>query len=379
MTIYAGKEVIVQIKGFMDQITPSAEEISTFYKASATEIDAVIAGLLEEMDFNHYTFYTKWYTNGIKSTLPFLDNHPDNLNVRTDNRALRQIIDNLHKRGLSVGAMFQIYTYESNRWGQAHKWGEWDVTSVTGIPLVATMADATSSVFHGRLWAMMAEYVQQFPETDYIFIEGEGQFAEQIRPAFGNWCTTRGITSFEQLTYTDSIETYCEQLGLPLDITWSEEGMEFAVEYCRNNYAVIEDALRSHGFQGEIGVVYHTYNVESFYMPRALLHSDWWLLPWHYFGWDQDKPEYRARLDASKQHLLRWAQEGYKVCYLGDATIGRGYEPPIVELWELARQHLDGYLCMGTPNVDLGLRWKNVSDEMVRSIRKLYREKIFTK
>jgi hypothetical protein len=111
----------MQIQGFMDQITPSAENISTIYKASAAEIEAVIAGLLAEMDFNHYTFYTKWYTNGIKSTLPFLANHPDNLNVRTDNRAFRDVIDFLHGHGLSVGAMFQIYTYESNRLGEANK------------------------------------------------------------------------------------------------------------------------------------------------------------------------------------------------------------------------------------------------------------------
>src|SRR5688572_16134182 len=121
----------------MDQITPSAENISTVYKASAAEIEAVITGLLTEMDFNHYTFYTKWYTNGIKSSLPFLANHPGNLNVRSDNHAFRQVIDNLHARGLSVGAMFQIYTYESDRWGKGHKWGEWDVTAATGIPFVA--------------------------------------------------------------------------------------------------------------------------------------------------------------------------------------------------------------------------------------------------
>jgi hypothetical protein len=369
----------VQIKGFMDQITPSAENISTFYKASASEIQTVIDGLLDEMDFNHYTFYTKWYTNGIKSSLSFLANHPVNLNVRTDNRAFREVIDFLHGRGLSVGAMFQIYTYESDRWGGGHKWGQWDVTAVTGIPFVAAMADATSPVFRGRLWAMMAEYVRLFPETDYIFIEGEGQFADQIRNAFRGWCAVRGINSPEQLTYTDEVKDYCEHLGIPLDITWSDEGMEFAVEYSQQNYAVIEDALRSNGFQGEIGVVFHIYNVESFYMPRALLHSDWWLLPWHYFGWDQDKPEYTARLEASKQHLLNWKHDGYKVCYLGDATIGRGYLPPILELWELSREQLDGYLCMGTPNVDLGLRWKGVTDDMVRSIRQLYREKIFVK
>jgi hypothetical protein len=97
------------------------------------------------------------------------------------------------------------------------------------------------------------------------------------------------------------------------------------------------------------------------------------------FGWDQDRPEYIARLEASKQHLLNWKKDGYKVCYLGDATIGRGYLPPILELWELSRQQLDGYLCMGTPNVDLGLRWKGVTDEMMLAIRQLYREKIFVK
>ena len=67
---------MLEFKGFIDLITPSAEDISTVYKASAREIDAVVGGLLEEMDFNHFTFYTKWYTNGWKSELPFLVNHP---------------------------------------------------------------------------------------------------------------------------------------------------------------------------------------------------------------------------------------------------------------------------------------------------------------
>ncbi|MHB1455904.1 MAG: hypothetical protein ACYC0V_03210, partial [Armatimonadota bacterium] len=249
----------------------------------------------------------------------------------------------------------------------------------TGVPCVAAMADANSPIFRGRLWAMFAEYIKLFPATDYIFIEGEGQGANCIRAALGTWLAECGGPDLEHLTYKDEDIAYARLVGIPIDITWSQEAMEFAVSYSLANFSVIEDALRSHGFQGQFGVVYHTYGVESRYMDRALLRPDWWLLPWHYFGWDGGRPEYDARLQACKDHLLSMKRAGHRVCYLGDATIGKAYLPPIRELWQLTRDQLDAYLCMGVPNESLGLRWKGVTPEMVKTIRELYREEIFPK
>lgn len=367
---------MLELRGFLDQITPMVK-VSSFHSASAQEIISVIDDLRREMDFNHYAFYVKEYTNGYRSELPFLVNHPDTLNGRTDNRGFRDLTDALHERGISVGAVFQIYTFEASAWGE-DKWGEWDVRNLTGMPWPSAMADATSPIYRGRLWAMMAEYMRLFPETDYIYIEGEGQSARMIETPLAAWLAERGGPSLEHLTYRDEDVAYCESLHLPLDIIWSQEAMDFAVAYSRGNFCVVEDALRVHGFKGSIGVVSHAFRVESRYMHRALPGPDWWLLPWAYMGWGKDQPGYAARIRACKGYFLEMKRLGHRVCYIGDAAM-TGYLPPIRELWEVSRDHLDGYLGHGSLDVRLGRHWTGVTSEMVEAARRLYREEIFAK
>jgi hypothetical protein len=369
---------MLEIQGFMDQITPSVDSIDVVWKSSAKDIRKMLAEVIAENNINHYTFYVKWMTNGIKSSLPFLANHPDTLNVRTDNRGFREVIDFLHQQGVKVGAAFQFGMFEPEAWGNDCIWGQWDLRAQAGITGIIVLADASSHVFSGRLWAMMAEYIRLFPETDYVFLESEGQIEERgLKTALQRWLAERGGPSVDKITYSAETVAYCKELNLPLACQWSEEGMKFAVEYRKNNYTVAQDALRCHGYRGEIGVFSHAWRVESRYIDQALPGNDWWIVPWFYFGWLKDAPEYASRLKACKEHLLEMKRRGFKVCYLGDATIANAYLPPIRELWELSRQHLDGYMAMGTPNTSLGLRWVGVTDAMVEDVRKLYREEIF--
>src|SRR5438552_2557295 len=124
---------MLEIQGFMDQITPSIDEIDTVWKAPVKDIKKMIANVLKEMDINNYTFYVKWLTNGIKSQLPFLVNYENSLNFVTNNRGFREIIDYLHDKGIKVSAAFQFGMYEVEGWGRDWVWGEWDQRPYAGI------------------------------------------------------------------------------------------------------------------------------------------------------------------------------------------------------------------------------------------------------
>ena len=86
-----------------------------------------------------------------------------------------------------------------------------------------------------------------------------------------------------------------------------------------------------------------------------------------------------ARVEAAKRHMLRLVRDGHRVCYVGDCTLSRDGLEPVRDLWRFTAEHLQGYLAMGTPNVDLGLRWQGVTDEMVAAARRLYRDDLFVK
>jgi hypothetical protein len=364
------------LRGFMDQVTPSRDHISTFYKADFASVRSVIDGLLEEMDFNNYCFYTKWYTNGIKSGLPFLTNHPDSLNVRTDNKALRQIFDYLHMRGLSVSAMLQIYTFERDTWGDAPIWGEWDLRHILSTDQTEAVADPTSDVYKERLAAMIQEQLTLFPDIDYLMIEGEGLTRTSILQT-----ALQGHESLqpENLTFASEVSRYCERLSLPLEPAWAQKIMDFMASFRRSSLQIVEDVADSVGFKGRMGVVYHIYGPESWIVESMLPSKRWILIPWHYYGWDAGFPPavFRERVDAGKRHLSKMHSKGYEVFYLGDATI-TGTIEPIEEMWKhVVETGLAGYFAMGTPNVDLGLRWGRVTDEQVARVRELYRTRIF--
>lgn len=121
------------LKGFMDHWVPTRDRISKFWKQDYETAANMIDELKNEIDFDHFTFYTKWYTNGVKSKLPYLYNHPDASNVITDNEWGRRIVNHLHGKGISVGAMLQFLTYDQHVWQRDLSIDEWDVDAAVSI------------------------------------------------------------------------------------------------------------------------------------------------------------------------------------------------------------------------------------------------------
>src|SRR5262245_41155444 len=100
------------LTGLMDHWTPSHDAVSQFWKTPFEAATPAMAALCNDVGINNFTFYTKWMSNGVKSSLPFLKNHPKAQNVVTNNDWGRNWIDFFHNRDMTVGAMIQCYWWE---------------------------------------------------------------------------------------------------------------------------------------------------------------------------------------------------------------------------------------------------------------------------
>ncbi|GIP36047.1 hypothetical protein [Paenibacillus sp. J2TS4] len=366
------------LKGFMDHWVPTNDSISTFWKKELPVVIEQLDGLKRDIDYNHFTFYTKWYTNGIKSNLPYLHNHPDASNVKTDNAWGNAIIEHLHRQGISVGAMLQLVTYEQPHWEDDWSIGEWDV-GVAPTALPVKLADFTQDGYLDHMKSVLKEQLTLFPGLDYLFLEFEGVNAGDVNALYERWAAEHGKPAIEHVHYEDETIDYCRRLGIKLDVTWSVEGREMFRHYYGRNLDAVDDLLNEVNYQGKVGIVYHLYLYEAFIYPDLLANrKHWWLLPWHYWTMlPADEITMSERKRSGLQLLKQWKEAGYPVCYIGDVTIGAisGDRESIVQYYEYCEElQLDGYLGMGNPDPHLGLRWLNVSDQDCADARELYAE-----
>ena len=362
----------------MDHWVPTREHVSTFWKQELPVVLDQLDRLKQDIDYNHFTFYSKWITNGIKSELQFLHNHPDASNVRTNNRWGNAIIEHLHKKGVSVGVMMQLMIYEQPEWGDGMSLGEWGVGSETPLPL--KVADFTDDAYPKRLAALIREQLEQFPGLDYLFLEFEGlDHAGDVREPYGRWAAANGKPSLDDVTYDDETVDYCKRVDVPLGVLWSREVREMLKIYHARNMDTVDAVLREMDYTGKVGIVHHLYEYEAFIYPDVVKdRMHWWLLPWHYWTFRPgDEPTQDERKRVGKQLLKQWKDAGHAVCYIGDVTIGAisGDRESIPQYYEYCKDlGIEGYLGMGNPDPELGLRWDNVSDQDCADARALYAE-----
>ncbi|MBB6730868.1 hypothetical protein [Cohnella zeiphila] len=364
------------LKGFMDHWVPTKAQISTFWKQDLPTVLKQLDDLKRDVDYNHFTFYTKWYSNGLKSNLPYLYNHSDASNVRTDNQWGRDIIDHLHRQGSSVGAMLQLVTYEQPYWEDSLSMGEWD-NPVAEIALPFKVADFTHPDYTTRVAEVLKEHLNVFPDLDYLFLEFEGVNSGDVNRVYGAWAAANGKPMMEHVSYDKQTTDYCRKLDIPLDVTWSVEGREMLKHYYGRNLEVVDAVLRTMNYEGTVGIVYHLYQYEAFIYPELLEdRKHWWLLPWHYWTFHPGSESVLAeRKLTGKQHLKEWKEAGYQVCYIGDVTMGavnKDRETLVDYFNECEAIGLAGYLGMGNPDPQLGLRWLNVTDQDCTDARQLY-------
>ncbi|MBP1990677.1 hypothetical protein [Paenibacillus eucommiae] len=385
--------VVSMLKGLMDHWVPTRDPISKFWKQDFETCAQIIDDLKRDMDFNNFTFYTKWYTNGVYSRLPYLYNHPEASNMKTQNEWGRKMIKHLHDKEITVGAMIQFLTYEQHMWEPDLTIDVWDVSGFAETDLPVSIADFTSPLFRTRIKELIKEQLSEFPGIDYLFLEFEGVKSEALQVIYDKWVRERDRVSGEvgsgsgsgsedrQLHYAAHKAEHCRRIGQKQSLIWSDEISEMLSYYYDLNLRAVHEVLEEVGYQGDVGIVYHAYGYEAFIYPEILPDPSWWLVPWNYWVFEDYSMETEQKKAISKELMTKWKKDGHKVCYIGDVTMGRnGFDPAakirdIRDFYDFSVElELDGYLGMGNPVPDIGLRWEAVTDEHMLQARELYKE-----
>lgn len=364
------------LKGLMDHWVPTKVNLSKFWMSDIEIVKASIDNMLKDIKFNNFTFYTKWYTNGIKSDLNYLYNNPDSSNVKTDNEWGNQIIDFLHSKGITAGAMLQLLTYEKKYWNGSSI-GEWDVRVVANTELTNYIADFTDEKYLERMKEIIKEQLMIFPGLDFIFLEFEGPSPEMLEKVYVRWAKENNKPDINSVNYENETKQYCKKLGIDMNFQWSIEGREMLEFYYGRNLKAAYEILKELNYKGQVGVVHQLYGYEAFIYPKVLPDNGWWLLPWWYWVFESSTTApglLSIRREVSKELLKSWKEKGYTVCYIGDVALGKNGLDFVKEFYDCSEKlQLDGYLGMGYPDLDIGLRWVDVEDYDVLSARELYK------
>lgn len=368
------------LKGLMDHWVPTNECISKFWKSDIETVKNDIDNLKNDISFNNLTFYTKWYTNGIKTNLPYLRNYAEAQNVKTNNKWGNQIIEYLHDNKISVGAMMQLLTFEDSLWEKDMALGEWDLTSVAigaKTDSICFIADFTKDVYVSRMKELIKEQLTALPKLDYLFFEFEGLTCEMLKKVYVNWAKENNRPALENVSYDNAARQYCHELGIEINLLWSNEGREMLKCYFKRIFAEIQNILKELNYKGIAGIVYSMYGYEAFVYPEIIPDKEWWLLPWWYWTFEapQTSPEIiKVKKQMSKKMLKEWKDKHYKVCYIGDVALGMNGLDSVKEFYDYCIDAgLDGYIGMGNPECERGLRWLGVDDKTVMQVRELYK------
>jgi hypothetical protein len=191
---------------------------------------------------------------------------------------------------------------------------------------------------------------------------------------YDRWAATHGMPPAAQTTISTETAEYLRLTGQPAHLLWSEEGRIFLSAYYARNMDAVDDVLRETGFKGVHGICFHIYDYETYLYPKlAAERPGWALMPWNYWLWTRRPFEECRRV--AKANISEWAKAGHEIYYIGDATVGSvpKYSDVLVDFYgHCVSEKIAGYIGMGDPNLGIGLRWTDVSDDSIRETRKLY-------
>ena len=365
------------LRGFMDHWVPTRKYLNAIWDADIENVIKMIDNLSSEIDFNNFTFYSKWYTNGIKSTLPFLRNDDNCSNVKTDNKWGRYIIDYLHQKGMSVGLMLQMCTFEQEVWDSAPIIGHWgdEIFEFAKIETPIVIADISSEKYISRITDLIKEQLHAFPNVDYLFFEFEGIAAEMIKTLYKKYIDMNHIP-MEEPKYSIEVIEHLKALSQPIDIRYSDIALNMFSYYMKRIIERINETLKELKYTGKVGVVYYPLSYEKFFMADIVLDNNWILLPWAYLGGLSEKINKQNAIEILFNHIKCRKSKSQEIIYIGDATISPwDLESIGITMDFCEREEILGYLGMGNPTVELGMRWKNVVDKQIRDVRDLFKKR----
>ena len=366
--------------GFMDHWVPSSDDVSMFWKTPMRELRPLMEKLCDEIDFNNFTVYTKWYSNGINSTLPFLRNHPLAQNTITENGFGREWLNFFHERGITVGAMLQCYTFEPGAMPRDAILGSWAGShKCTGLAGDDEVVNPLWEGYPDVLEKMLEEELLLFPDLDGIFLEFEGLGGPPVGHALWQLAHSEGDI---QSLISPRVRQHWEDSdagGGADPWLWTTPVQNALKQALRKHLDVAQRVMDRLGFKGIRAVVYHAYGYEIPYILDTLPDRNWWLMPWNYWGWDwcRNHPDEKVhkQIDFCKKLWAKNVADGYKLCYIGNGTMKTNRPETVTDLFRYCQQiNAAGYIGMGNPIPKYGMRWFEANDESVAKMRDMFRQ-----
>ena len=350
---------MLQIQGLVEGLTPARGAGPDRLGGGYDEVAGLLDAALSELRLDCVALYAKCTQVGYRSALPFLASHPAALGPDSRPGALRRVIDHLHARGVRAGAIVQIHRYDATAWGDEAVWWRDDTAQPS-----SAVAAADRPEFRRRLRQALHELVTLFPDLDLIFLEGEPFTAEVLAGPLRSWLAAKGL-SFESpgddLTYDSEIARTTSALGVPLDATWSTEGLALGVDLTRAAMEVAEETFEDADWHGIRGLVYPADGPSARFTPVAAAGEPWWLVPRIETGRESAKSQARRR--AARQHLLHVRQNGNRACAIVELDPSQSHAAAVEarELTSLAAEQLDGLLvsAQGVPQARVLRRLKD--------------------
>ncbi|MDD5697967.1 MAG: hypothetical protein PHH77_05065 [Victivallaceae bacterium] len=353
-------------KGFLDQIVLSEEKIDILFKQDFPVVKKWIDNIISTFQVDYFTFYTKWYTNGIFSKESFFKNHPEVINIRSENRLFRKTVDYLHSKNIEVGCMLHLLIWEKETWGNEAVLGnENRLKNIVPENIELVMIDPLHSLSKGRIKKLVEEHLTIFPEIDHLLFETEIVNCNLLKEPYDQWAVLNEKPLFETLSPIPSNFSFQGP-----SIVNNQSFMEFTSFYERTLLEAINKTVKEFNFKGELGYVYQT-NRGQYNPLEIVTDPDWWILPWYYFGWGE--PATQQKIDDLKLFLTSLYQQHRKVWYIGDAAIAVD-TPSIEDMFEFCRASgFKRYMACGTPVPNMGLRWLGIDNERLRKANRLYK------
>lgn len=231
--------------GFWDYTTPRAGGMEGYGRDDFLRL----LDDMSEAEMNSIVVMAKWLTTGYRSRLPFLDQHPDNLVTRSDNRLLADFLDAAAARGVRtwLGAVVSMYPTAKVRSAPSHVFE--DDFGGAHLPEPTGIYDADTPEVREYSVAVFEELHSLFPKVGGFMVELElcDVATPQRIPLYDAWAEENNRPRYESL-------------ARPMGSRWLDISpwRDYITHRRAGIVRDIERALRTKGFSGRLSMLCET-------------------------------------------------------------------------------------------------------------------------
>ena len=301
--------------GFWDYTTPGTGGMAGFEKPDYLR-------LLEDMSkagMNSLCIYVKWLTTGYRSRLPFLDQLPDCPVIASDNKLLRDVIEEAHQQKIKVWLGGAVTYFDVNKFGSPKPYASIETIGGAKLPIRVGVFDADTPELTERIVQIYEELLDLFPGAGGLVVELEGSGVERPRriPLYDRWARKNRQPLFKELGHPLNPRDF--DVG-----PWRDYTTYSRLKILRS----VEQAVRSKGFQGDLAMICETGNTSYSAVQEVNLREYRKQFPnWKAVTYEYDKWNHRyAMMDLCIETPKR---EGLEVFYLPRGVMTWGSEWPL--------------------------------------------------